>query len=179
MDEPGDDRYDFWISLGSDELQHVGHWYKYFLWVSGLGCERMGRGLKFFYITPRAGPQFKRYVYCWCWVPWIWCCWTCYTPKFLLNIVRVISPIGRSSWKRLSPSVRNIFLLLYSKFHNQTCDLLPPNSIRERHPDWSVYMAERLVKCKTLLANWEEERQIALVEGRFKVFLFLTIEKIG
>uniref|UniRef100_A0A914KHA6 Mbt repeat protein n=1 Tax=Meloidogyne incognita TaxID=6306 RepID=A0A914KHA6_MELIC len=81
MDEPGDDRYDFWISLGSDELQHVGH------------C----------------------------------------------------------------------------KFHNQTCDLLPPNSIRERHPDWSVYMAERLVKCKTLLANWEEERQIALVEGRFKV----------
>uniref|UniRef100_A0A914KNP7 Uncharacterized protein n=1 Tax=Meloidogyne incognita TaxID=6306 RepID=A0A914KNP7_MELIC len=27
MEEPGDDRYDFWISLGSDELQHVGHWF--------------------------------------------------------------------------------------------------------------------------------------------------------
>uniref|UniRef100_A0A1I8BHK1 Scm-like with four mbt domains 1 n=1 Tax=Meloidogyne hapla TaxID=6305 RepID=A0A1I8BHK1_MELHA len=81
MDKLGDDRYDFWISLGSDELQHVG----------------------------------------------------------------------------------------YCKFHNETCDLLPPNAIRERYDDWSAYMAERLVKCKTLLANWDEERQIALVEGRFKV----------
>ena len=27
MDNPGDDRYDFWISLGSEELQHVGHWF--------------------------------------------------------------------------------------------------------------------------------------------------------
>lgn len=79
MEREGDDKYDFWINIGSDELKHVNY---------------------------------------------------CAT--------------------------------------HENCELLPPNAIRKRQTDWARYIVCKLHACKTLTPTWDRERQLSLIEGRFK-----------
>ena len=48
-------------------------------------------------------------------------------------------------------------------------ELLPPMAIRTRQQDWYKYLVCKLHACKTLTVKWEQERQLSLVEGRFKL----------
>ncbi|KAL3093760.1 hypothetical protein niasHT_027031 [Heterodera trifolii] len=64
-----------------------------------------------------------------------------------------------------SDDVKNVG---YCSKHDN-CELLPPRKIAGRKTDWREYIVTKLNDCKTLTGKWVRERQLSLVEGRFKI----------
>uniref|UniRef100_A0A914GZI5 Uncharacterized protein n=1 Tax=Globodera rostochiensis TaxID=31243 RepID=A0A914GZI5_GLORO len=51
----------------------------------------------------------------------------------------------------------------------ENCELVPPRKICGRKTEWRQYIVTKLHACKTLTNNWVRERQLSLLEGRFKI----------